>query len=80
MKSISMMTRNVSAFSFAATLLGVAFMTVQVFSQETPVNPVVSEDPLQLFEPREFQGDNGKVLRYDCSSRWGTTRTRSIRW
>ncbi len=43
-----------------ASLLCVSFNSANTYCQEPPV----SEDPAKLFEPREFVGEGGKVLKY----------------
>lgn len=50
---------------FVASLLCLNLVCIRAFSQENKVNEAaVSEDPTKLFEPREFQGEGDKVLKY----------------
>ena len=53
------------SFFVIASLLCLNLLAVQAHCQEKKVNEeAVSEDPMKLFEPREFQGEGSKVLKY----------------
>jgi len=52
-----------------ASLLFLNLICVQAFCQEPKVNETITkaqatEDPAKMFEPREFAGEGGKVLKY----------------